>query len=60
MTYIESIRSCGQLKRIFIDEYHTVIIDINYREQLGQLVGLHRFGYVMIMLITTLPISMEN
>ena len=58
--YVESIRSQGQLKRIFIDEYHTIITDISYRKRLGQLVGLHRFGCTIIMLIATLPINMKE
>jgi len=60
MIYVESIRSRGQLKRIFIDECHTVITDVSYRERLGQLVGLHRFGCAMVMLTATLSISMEE
>jgi hypothetical protein len=60
MIYVESIRSREQLKRIFIDEYYTVIIDVSYCERLGQLVGLHRFDCIIVMLITTLLISMEE
>ena len=60
MTYVESIRSRGQFKRIFIDEYYTVIIDVSYRERLRQLIGLYRFGCTMIILTTTLPISIEE
>ncbi|EXK24343.1 hypothetical protein FOMG_18921 [Fusarium oxysporum f. sp. melonis 26406] len=57
--YVESIRVRGLLERIFFDECHTVITDVGYRERLGQLTGLHRFGCPLVMLTATLPISME-
>ncbi|KLP13772.1 Uncharacterized protein LW94_3354 [Fusarium fujikuroi] len=57
--YVESIRVRGLLERIFLDECHTVITDVGYRERLGQLTGLHRFGCPLVMLTATLPISME-
>ncbi|KAH6953657.1 P-loop containing nucleoside triphosphate hydrolase protein [Fusarium avenaceum] len=57
--YIESIRARGLLERIFFDECHTVITDVGYRERLGQLTGLYRFGCPLVMLTAILPISME-
>jgi hypothetical protein len=60
MIYVESIRSRGQFKRIFIDECYIVITDVSYRERLGQLVGLHRFSCAMVMLTAMLPISIEE
>lgn len=57
--YVESIRARGLLERIFLDECHTVITDVGYRERLGQLTSLHRFGCPLVMLTATLPISME-
>ncbi|KAL6359163.1 hypothetical protein LRP88_07380 [Fusarium phalaenopsidis] len=58
-TYIENIRSRGLLGRVFLDECHTAITDVGYREQLGLLPRLHRFGCPLVMLTATLPVSME-
>ena len=60
MTYIESIRSQGQLKRIFINKCHIVITDISYRKRLEQLIELHRFDCTIVMLITTLLINIKK
>jgi hypothetical protein len=60
MIYVESIRSREQLKWIFIDEYHIVIINVNYRERLGQLVKLYRFNCIIVILIVMLLINMEE
>ncbi|KAI8648068.1 hypothetical protein NCS56_01538300 [Fusarium sp. Ph1] len=59
-TYIENIRSRGLLGRVFLDECHTAITDVGYREQLGLLPRLHRFGFPLVMLTATLPVSMES
>ncbi|VTT56147.1 unnamed protein product [Fusarium fujikuroi] len=47
------------LEWIFLDECHTVITDVGYRERLGQLMGLHQFRCLLVMLTAILPISME-
>ncbi|KAG8664052.1 uncharacterized protein FPOAC1_014119 [Fusarium poae] len=58
--YVESIRGRGLLERVFFDECHTAIMDVSYRERLGLLTGLHRFGCPLVMLTATLPVSMED
>ncbi|KAH6982546.1 P-loop containing nucleoside triphosphate hydrolase protein, partial [Ilyonectria destructans] len=58
--YMESIRSRGLLDRIFFDECHVVVTDVGYRERLGSLTALHRFGCPVVMLTATLPIAMES
>ena len=58
--YVESIRTRGLLRRIFFDECHTTITDVNYRKRLGLLAKLHCFGCPMVMLTATLPVCMEQ
>ncbi|EXL40286.1 hypothetical protein FOCG_17174 [Fusarium oxysporum f. sp. radicis-lycopersici 26381] len=58
--YVESIRGRGLLERVFFDECHTAIMDVSYRERLGLLTGLHRFGCPLVMLTATLPVLMED
>jgi superfamily II DNA helicase RecQ len=58
--YLDSIRGRGLLGTIFLDECHTIIMDVSYRERLGSLVGLHRYGCPMVMLTATLLVSMEG
>ncbi|KAJ4009377.1 hypothetical protein NW761_015236 [Fusarium oxysporum] len=58
--YVESIRGQGLLERVFFDECHTAIMDVSYRERLGLLTGLHRFGCPLVMLTAMLPVSMED
>jgi hypothetical protein len=60
MAYVESIRARGLLGTMFFDESHTIILDVGYRERLGLLVGLHRYGCPLVMLTATLPVSMEG
>ncbi|KAK5996336.1 hypothetical protein PT974_03092 [Cladobotryum mycophilum] len=60
VAYVESIRARGQLGTIFFDECHTIIMDVGYRERLGLLVGLHRYGCPLVMLTATLPVPMEG
>lgn len=60
ISYLHSIRSRGLLGAIFFDECHTIIMDVEYRERLGSLVNLHKFGCPMAMLTATLPVSMEG
>ncbi|KAK4074907.1 hypothetical protein Purlil1_12838 [Purpureocillium lilacinum] len=59
-SYVESIRARGLLSRIFFDECHTFVTDVGYRERLGLLVGLHRYGCPLVMLTATLPVNMEK
>lgn len=59
LSYADGIRARGLLGRIFIDEGHTIITDVNYRRELGELGGLHRLGCPIILLTATLPVSLE-
>jgi superfamily II DNA helicase RecQ len=59
-SYVESIRIRGLLRRIFFDECHTIITDVNYRKRLGELAKLHCYGCPMVMLTATLPVCMEQ
>jgi superfamily II DNA helicase RecQ len=55
--YVNGLLCTGLLQRIFVDECHTVIMDIGYRAKLGELVGLRRFGCPLVLLTATLPVS---
>lgn len=58
--YADGLLCTGLLRRIFIDECHTVITDIGYRARLGELSSLHRYGCPMILLTATLPVVLED
>jgi superfamily II DNA helicase RecQ len=53
--YMGRLRDRGLLRRIFVDEAHTVITDVSYRQKLDQIKGLHRYGCPVIALTATLP-----
>jgi superfamily II DNA helicase RecQ len=53
--YVGRLRDRGLLRRIFVDEAHTVIMDVSYRQKLDQIKGLHRYGCPVIALTATLP-----
>ncbi|KAI3567873.1 hypothetical protein IWW34DRAFT_874732 [Fusarium oxysporum f. sp. albedinis] len=58
--YVDGLSCTGLLQRIFVDECHTVIMDIGYRAKLGELVGLRRFGCPLVLLTATLPVVLED
>ncbi|KAK2684950.1 hypothetical protein QWA68_016472 [Fusarium oxysporum] len=58
--YADGLLCAGLLKRIFINKYHTVIMDISYRAKLGELIGLRRFGCPIVLLTATLPVVLED
>ena len=58
--YVDGLSCTGLLRRIFVDECHTVIMDIGYRAKLGELVGLRRFGRPLVLLTATLPVVLED
>ncbi|KAL9565571.1 hypothetical protein ACKAV7_009753, partial [Fusarium commune] len=58
--YIDGLLCIGLLQRIFVDECYTVIMDISYRAKLGELVGLRRFGCLLVLLTATLPVVLED
>ena len=58
--YMDSLRAREMLGRIFIDEGHTIIMDVGYRKKLEALKGLNRFDCPMILLTATLPVRMER
>lgn len=58
--YTDGLLCADLLRRIFIDECYTVIIDIGYRTKLGELKSLYRYGYPIILLTATLPVVLEN
>jgi len=58
--YLDHLRRLGVLRGIFIDESHTVVLDVYYREGLLRLVGLHRYDCAMIFLTATLPGFVER
>ncbi|KXJ84810.1 hypothetical protein Micbo1qcDRAFT_181346 [Microdochium bolleyi] len=60
MTYVDSLRERRLLRRIFIDECHTIITDVGYRERLGRIRELHRFDQPLILLTATLPVKLEG
>ncbi|KXJ87186.1 P-loop containing nucleoside triphosphate hydrolase protein [Microdochium bolleyi] len=46
--YADALRSRRLLRRIFIDECHTIIIDVGYRKRLTELRGLYRYDCPII------------
>ncbi|KAK7583650.1 hypothetical protein V3481_012931 [Fusarium oxysporum f. sp. vasinfectum] len=58
--YVDGLSCTGLLQRIFVDECHTVIMDIGYRAKLGELIGLRRFGCPLVLLTATLPVVLED
>ncbi|RSL86277.1 hypothetical protein CDV31_016422, partial [Fusarium ambrosium] len=58
--YVDGLLCAGLLQRIFIDECHTVIMDIGYRAKLGELRGLHRYRCPIVLLTATLPVMLED
>jgi superfamily II DNA helicase RecQ len=56
----DMLRGQGRLRRIFVDECHTVMMDVSYRGRLEELRGLHRYGCPIIMLTATLPTKLER
>ncbi|KXJ85269.1 hypothetical protein Micbo1qcDRAFT_186716 [Microdochium bolleyi] len=58
--YADALRSRNLLRRIFIDECHTIIMDIGYRERLGGLKGLYRYDCPVVLLTATLPVQLEG
>lgn len=58
--YVDGLLSVGLLQRIFIDECHTAITDFGYQAKLSKLIGLHRFGRLMVLLTATLPVVLED
>lgn len=59
-SYADGLRGSGLLRRIFIDECHTIITDAGYREKLGALVGVRRYECPTILLSATLPVVLER
>jgi hypothetical protein len=41
--YMKGLRSRGMLGRMFVNECHTVIMDVRYRHELEKLRGLHQY-----------------
>ncbi|RYP58050.1 hypothetical protein DL771_011356 [Monosporascus sp. 5C6A] len=60
MAYADGLRARGLLRRIFIDECYTIIMDAGYRERLAALKGLYRFDRPVILLTATLPVRLER
>ncbi len=60
IVHADMIRARGRLRRIFIDECHTVIMDVGYRRRLEELRGVHRYGCPVILLTATLPVRLEG
>lgn len=58
--YADGLLCAGLLRRIFIDECHTIIMDIGYRAKLGELRSLHRYGGPIVLLTATPPVMLED
>lgn len=58
--YADGFMSAGLLRRIFVDECHTVMTDAGYRPKLEELKSLHRFGCSLVMLTATMPVVLEE
>ncbi|KAI3317262.1 hypothetical protein HD806DRAFT_492673 [Xylariaceae sp. AK1471] len=59
-SYADGLRARGLLRRIFVDECHTIIMDSGYRARLAALKGLHRFDCPVVLLTATLPVRLER
>lgn len=57
---MDGLQAAGLLRRVFIDEAHTAIIDTEYRAKLEQLNSICRFKCLVIMLTATLPVQFER
>ena len=57
---MDGLRGSGLLRRIFIDECHTILTDAGYRTKLAALVGVRWYGCPVIMLTATLPVLFES
>ncbi len=60
IAYMEGLRTMSLLQRIFIDECHTIMTDVHYRERLAELINLHRHDCPVILLTATLPVRLEG
>ncbi len=58
--YADALVASGLLRWIFVDECHTIITDIGYRERLRELRSLHRYGRPFVLLTATLPVVLED
>lgn len=58
--HADMLRAQGKLRRIFVDECHTVIMDVSYRRKLEKLRGIHRYGCPVVLLTATLPVGLEG
>ncbi len=60
VSYASRLRAQGLLRRIFVDEGHTIIMDAGYRARLAELRGLYRYDCPVVLLTATLPVRMEG
>lgn len=60
LAYLDGLRSSGLLRRIFIDECHTLISDAGYRPKLAALASIQRYECPVILLLATLPVVFEG
>jgi superfamily II DNA helicase RecQ len=60
ISYADGLLARGLLKRIFVDECHTIITEAGFREKLGSLKGLYRYAKPVILLTATLPARLER
>ncbi|KAK7941650.1 uncharacterized protein PG986_014037 [Apiospora aurea] len=60
LAYADSLRARRLLRRIFVDECHTVLMDAAYRPRLEELRELHRFDCPVVLLTATLPVRLER
>ncbi len=58
--YADALVATGLLQRIFVDECHTVITDSGFRQRLGELRSLHRYGQPLVLLTATLPVVLGD
>ncbi|KAH6661461.1 hypothetical protein F5X68DRAFT_178705 [Plectosphaerella plurivora] len=58
--YADGLVQAGLLERIFVDECHTVITDVGYRQKLEEVKSLRRFAVPVVMLTATLPVALEG
>ena len=58
--YMKGLRSRGMLGRVFVDECHTVIMDVGYRHELEKLRGLYQYECPTVWLTATLPVRWRD
>ena len=53
--YMDHVRRLGLLDYIFVNKGYTIVMDVNYRLRLAEVIGLQRYDYAIVILTAILP-----